>query len=118
MTQRHRTTRFALGFIIAAAGILGISRVLETPKAQKRTATRPVVVVRQDIQEGHPIDRTSVAVVPWPVGAVPVGAYSAVDSVVGRVVRVNTFKGEVIMPGRLADAPVHEPPRQPPLTNY
>jgi len=34
-------------------------------------------------------------------------------------VRVNVFKGEVIMPGRLVDSSVQpEPPRQPPSINY
>ncbi len=32
----------------------------------------------------------------------PAGAFSSIDSVVGRVTRVDVFKGEVIVPGRLA----------------
>jgi pilus assembly protein CpaB len=35
---------------------------------------------------------------------VPLGAYSSIDSVVGRVTRVNVFNGEAIVPGRLAPA--------------
>ena len=119
MTQRHHTTAFAFGLIIAAAGILGIYRVLEAPKAQTRIATRPVVVALHDIPEGRPVERTAVTVARWPLGTVPLGSYSVVDSVVGRVVRVSVFKGEVIMPGRLVDASVQpEPPRQPPSINY
>lgn len=119
MTLRHHTTTFALGLIMAAAGVLGISRVLETPKAQHRIATRLVVVALQDIPEGRPIDGTTVAVARWPLGTVPFGAYSTVDSVIGRVARVNMFKGEVIVPRRLAETPApQQPPRPPPLTNY
>ena len=119
MTLRNHTTTFAIGLIIAAAGILGISRVLETPKSQKRIATRLVVVALQDIPEGRSIDGTTVAVVRWPFGTVPHGAYSTVDSVVGRVARVNFFKGEVIVSRRLAEASVpQQPPRPPPLSNY
>jgi pilus assembly protein CpaB len=33
---------------------------------------------------------------------VPAGAYASVDSVVGRVARIDIFKGEAIVPGRLA----------------
>jgi len=119
MTRRPRTTTFALGLIIAAAGTLGISRVLEAPKAPHRIATRPVVVALHDIPEGRPVERTAIIVARWPLGTVPLGSYSVVDSVVGRVVRVNVFKGEVIMPGRLVDSSVQpEPPRQPPSINY
>jgi len=119
MTWRSRTTTFAVGLVVAVAGTFGIYRVLEAPKAQTRIATRPVVVALHDIPEGRPVERTAVIVARWPLGTVPLGSYSVVDSVVGRVVRVSVFKGEVIMPGRLVDASVQpEPPRQPPSINY
>jgi pilus assembly protein CpaB len=36
--------------------------------------------------------------------AIPAGAYASIDSVVERVARVSIFKGEAIVPGRLAPA--------------
>jgi pilus assembly protein CpaB len=38
----------------------------------------------------------------WPVGVVPAGAFTSIDSVVNRVARIDVFRGEVIVPGRLA----------------
>jgi pilus assembly protein CpaB len=38
----------------------------------------------------------------WPVTTIPAGAFGQPDSVAGRVTRVAVFKGEVIVPGRLA----------------
>ncbi|MEO7966369.1 MAG: Flp pilus assembly protein CpaB, partial [Gemmatimonadaceae bacterium] len=48
------------------------------------------------------IDRLAVTVVQWPAPTVPAGVYATVDSVAGRVARVTVFKGEAIVPGRLA----------------
>lgn len=64
--------------------------------------TQGVVVVLQDIAAGQPIARTSVRVVQFPLGTIPTSAYGVVDSVVGRVARINIYKGEVIVPRRLA----------------
>jgi pilus assembly protein CpaB len=65
---------------------------------------RPVVLAVADIPEGAAIERTAVATATWPAPTVPVGAYASVDSVIGRVTRVNVFNGEPIVPGRLAPA--------------
>jgi pilus assembly protein CpaB len=52
--------------------------------------------------EGAPIDRMAVVVAQWPVGTIPAGAFTSIDSVAGRVTRVAVFKGEALVPGRLA----------------
>jgi len=117
MRLRHHT--FAIGLLVAGAATLGLYRVVEAPKASHRVARTPVVVARYDIPEGHSIDGLSVTIVQWPLGMVPKGAYSGVDSVIGRIARVAIYKGEVVMPSRLAEAQVNkDPARQPPLTNY
>ena len=102
MAERRYTTIFAAALVTAAAATFGIYRVLEATKAQSKIVTRPVVVALEDVSEGRSIGRTSVAVANWPLGTVPAGAFSSVDSVVGRVARIDVFKGEVIVPGRLA----------------
>jgi pilus assembly protein CpaB len=48
------------------------------------------------------IDRAGLVIAQWPAGTVPVGAYATLDSLVGRVTRVAIYKGEAMVPGRLA----------------
>src|SRR5829696_916989 len=102
MAERRYTTIFAAAIVTAALATFGIYRVLEAQKAQNRVVTRPVVVALLDVEEGRAIERASVTVAQWQTGTVPAGAFSSIDSVVGRVARVDVFKGEVIVPGRLA----------------
>jgi pilus assembly protein CpaB len=64
--------------------------------------TVPVVVAQTDMPEGATIDRMSLVVARWPVGTVPAGAFTSIDSVASRVTRVRVFKGEALVPGRLA----------------
>ena len=87
--------------IVAAAATFGAYRLLAA-NSRGEVTTRPVVVASRDIQEGMAIDRIALQVAQWPVQTVPVGAYSSIDSVVGRVPRVAIFNGEPIVPGRLA----------------
>jgi pilus assembly protein CpaB len=62
----------------------------------------PVVIASRDMPEGMVIDRASVAVAQWPAAASPAGTFRSLDSVVGRVTRVAVYKGEALVPGRLA----------------
>jgi pilus assembly protein CpaB len=64
--------------------------------------TSQVVVAAQDSPEGIAIDKLALTTGQWPVQTLPAGAFSSVDSVVGRVTRVPVFQGEPIVPGRLA----------------
>ena len=102
MADRRYTTIFAAAILTAGAATFGIYRVLEATKAQSRIITKAVVIATQDVAEGRAIEAASVAVAQWPVNTVPAGAFASVDSVVGRVARIDVFKGEVIVPGRLA----------------
>jgi pilus assembly protein CpaB len=102
MAERRYTTIFAFAVLTAGVATFGIYRVLQAAKAKNKIQTQPVVVALQDVSEGRSIEPTSVTVAQWPAGTVPAGAFSSVDSVVGRVTRIDVFKGEVIVPGRLA----------------
>jgi pilus assembly protein CpaB len=102
MAERRYTTIFAFAVLTAGVATFGIYRVLQAAKAKNRIQVQPVVVALQDVAEGRSIEPTSVTVAQWPVGTVPAGAFTSVDSVVGRVTRIDVFKGEVIVPGRLA----------------
>src|SRR5215467_11298185 len=102
MAERRYTTIFGAALVTAALATFGIYRVLQASKAQNRVITRPVVIAFKDVAEGKAIDRASVTVAEWPINTIPAGAYASVDSVVNRVTRIDVFRGEVIVPGRLA----------------
>ena len=102
MADRRYTTIFAAALLTAGAATYGIYRVLEASKAQNRVVTRPVVVALQDVSEGRALERTTLTIQNWPATTVPAGAFTSIDSVIGRVTRIDVFKGEVIVPGRLA----------------
>jgi pilus assembly protein CpaB len=91
-------------FRFVAATLLGLSAArIDHPRTlDDRTAHAPVVIASRDIRDGQRIDRMSVVVAQWPVGTIPAGAFTSIDSVAGRVVRVSVFKGEALVPGRLA----------------
>jgi pilus assembly protein CpaB len=102
MAERRYTTIFAFAVLTAGVATFGIYRVLQAAKAKSKIQTQPVVVALQDVSEGRSIEPTAVTVAQWPAGTVPAGAFATVDSVIGRVTRIDVFKGEVIVPGRLA----------------
>ncbi|HUQ18079.1 MAG TPA: Flp pilus assembly protein CpaB [Gemmatimonadaceae bacterium] len=89
---------------IAAIATFGAYRYLQANSGPAKVVTKQVVVANADIPEGAAIDRAQVVVATWPAPTVPLGAYASIDSVVGRVTRVNVFNGEAIVPGRLAPA--------------
>jgi pilus assembly protein CpaB len=89
---------------VAVLATFGAYRYLVANSGPAKVLSQPVVVASRDIPEGSPIDRTALALASWPTTTVPAGAYTTLDSVVGRVTRVNVFNGEPIVPGRLAPA--------------
>lgn len=88
--------------LVAAAATFGAYKLLAANSKGGAVAMRPVVVASRDIPEGSPIDRIALTTVQWPVQTAPMGAYSSMDSVAGRVTRIAVFQGEAIVPGRLA----------------
>jgi pilus assembly protein CpaB len=67
-----------------------------------RITTVPVVVAAKDVPEGAVIERAALLVAQWPAGTQPVGAFRTADLVANRKTRVAVYKGEAIVPGRLA----------------
>src|SRR5690349_4531033 len=102
MAAKRYSIVFYAAIIVALMSTFGVYRVLEVTKANARVATAPVVIAQKDLTEGAGIDRMAVTVAQWPVGTIPAGAFTSVDSVAGRVTRVAVFKGEALVPGRLA----------------
>jgi len=104
MASVTRTLVRAAGVLLLGASAVALYRpgVLEAPRAQSRIATVPVVVANKDMPEGAIVDRVALIVAQWPAGTQPAGAYTTVDSVANRVTRVAVYRGEAIVPGRLA----------------
>lgn len=102
MAERRYQMVFFSAVAVALAATVGVYRVLEKTKESSRVVTQPVVVAAQDVPEGMKFERLSLSVVSWPATTVPAGSYSSLDSVVGRVAKIPVFKGEAIVPGRLA----------------
>jgi pilus assembly protein CpaB len=102
MAERRYTVVFGVAVLVAAAATFGVWRVLQSAEARNRVTTVSVVVALRDIAEGNIIDREMLGTGTWPASAIPAGAFQRADSVVGRVTRVPVFKGEAIVPGRLA----------------
>src|SRR5512141_1831083 len=88
--------------LVAAVATFGAYKLMAANNSAGRVATQAVVVASRDIPEGSPIDRLALSTRQYPVTAVPAGAFTSVDSVVGRITRVDVFNGEAIVPGRLA----------------
>jgi len=102
MAANRYSMVFVGAILVAAAATYAVFRTVEESKASARIATVPVVVASKDINEGAMIDRMSLVVAQWPAPTVPPGTFVSIDSVAGRVSRVNIFSGEPIVPGRLA----------------
>jgi pilus assembly protein CpaB len=102
MAAKRYSVIFYAAIIVALISTFGVYRVLEATKASARVATAPVVIAQKDLSEGAAVDRMAVVVAQWPVGTIPAGAFTTVDSVANRVTRVAVFKGEALVPGRLA----------------
>ncbi len=102
MAAKRYSFIFYAAVIVALVSTFGVYRVLEKAKENARIVTGPVVIAQKDMAEGAAIDRMAVAVVQWPVATIPVGAFTSIDSVVGRVARVTLFTGDPLVPGRLA----------------
>jgi pilus assembly protein CpaB len=102
MAERRYTVVFGVAVLVAAAATFGVWRVLQSAEARNRVTTVSVVIATRDIPEGNEITREMIGTSSWPAQAAPAGAFQRVDSVAGRVTRVPVFKGEPIVPGRLA----------------
>ena len=102
MPLNRYSLALAAALVTAGAATFGVFRVIENTRAQNQVVLRPIVVAELDVPEGAPLTRSALVVSQWPAASVPAGAFASIDSVAGRVTRVNVYKGEAIVPGRLA----------------
>jgi pilus assembly protein CpaB len=102
MAERRYAVVFYTAVVTAIAATYAVYRVLEQTREAHKVPTQPVVVAARDVPEGERLDRLALAVSQWPQGTVPAGAFSSPDMLVGRVTRLAVFRGEPVVPGRLA----------------
>lgn len=102
MTFNRYSVVLVATLVTAGMATFGVYRVIETTRTQNRVLLRPVIVATKDIPEGVSLTRGALERKDWPIISVPPGAFSDIDSAVGRVTRVSVYAGEVIVPGRLA----------------
>jgi pilus assembly protein CpaB len=89
---------------VAVASTFGVYRIISSMRESERVVTQSVVVAAQDVSEGAALTSEVLTLTELPLVAIPAGAFVSIDSVVERVARVPIFKGEAIVPGRLAPA--------------
>jgi pilus assembly protein CpaB len=104
MAERRYTMVFYAAIATAVVATFGVYRYLQQAKQSSEVPMRGVVIASHDMSEGEKLDRLSLSLAQWPAGTAPDSAFTSIDSAVGRVVRVPVFKGEPIVPGRLAPA--------------
>jgi pilus assembly protein CpaB len=102
MAERRYNIVFYAAIVTAIVATYGVYQYLQKAKASGQVAVQSVVIAARDMTEGEKMDRPSLALAQWPAGTAPESAFATLDSAIGRVVRVAVFKGEAIVPGRLA----------------
>jgi pilus assembly protein CpaB len=104
MAERRYNLVFYAAIFTAVIATYGVYRYLQEAKLSSQVSTQSVVVAARDVAEGEKLERLALSATQWPSGTAPESAFTSIDSAVGRVVRVPVFKGEPIVPGRLAPA--------------
>jgi pilus assembly protein CpaB len=104
MAERRYNLVFYAAIFTAVIATYGVYRYLQQAKLSSQVSTQSVVVAARDVAEGEKLERLALSATQWPSGTAPESAFTSIDSAVGRVVRVPVFKGEPIVPGRLAPA--------------
>jgi pilus assembly protein CpaB len=90
---------------VTAGGGLAFGTYNYMQKLPVRTVTiptRPVVVAATDLDLGAQLSREDLRVIEWPTNAVPAGAFSSVDDVVGRGLVLPVIENGLILPMALA----------------
>lgn len=92
---------FALLFLAVLIGLA--AAVYAANMASKQTVvSNKVVVAAVDIDLGGRITPQMLTTIDWPAGAVPAGAFSDVQALQERVVKVGVMKGEAVVERKLA----------------
>ncbi len=101
---RMRITLVLLLAIAAGGGLaFGTYRYMQNvPVKTVSLPTKPVVVAATDLELGAQIRPDDLRVVEWPESAMPAGAFSAPDEIIGRGLVMPMIQNEPILPMKLA----------------
>lgn len=103
MREKHFTGVFMGALVVGVAATFSVYRlVINRDNNAERDPTIAVVVAVDELREGTLLGEASARLKRYPADAVPSGAFSSVDSVVGRVAQVHIFPGEPVLEGKLA----------------
>ncbi len=97
---------FALALVAGAGAVFLVKTYMDRARAASATApiaATLVVVAAEPVPIGTRLQGSHLAVVRWPVGDVPDGAFESVEQVVGRSVQRDLVAGEPVLATRLAD---------------
>ena len=86
--QRLIGVALVLGVAAAVAGYYGLNQAAQKTEAGQRANLRDVVVVTTDLTFGSKLESTMLKIAHYPKDAVPEGAYSRIDSVVGQTTKI------------------------------
>jgi pilus assembly protein CpaB len=90
---------------IGAGGALAFGTynyMQQLPPPGDSIATQKVVVASTDLQIGAELQRDDLRVIDWPAGAVPNGAFSSAEELVGRGLVMPMIQNEPVLPMKLA----------------
>ncbi len=101
---RMRITLVLLLAIAAGGGLaFGTYRYMQNvPVKTVSLPTKPVVVAATDLELGAQIRPDDLRVVEWPESAMPAGAFSAPDEIIGRGLVMPMIQNEPVLPMKLA----------------
>lgn len=103
MRERHFTGVLMGALVVGVLATFSVYRlVIQRSDESNRDRTVPVVVAVDEIPEGTPLGEAALRLKQYPLDAVPNGAFVNIDSLVGRVARVQIFPGEAVLEGKLA----------------
>ena len=101
MGDRRFMLVFVIALIVAIGSGFGAYSMLRSAKANV-APTAQVIVAAADIPDGHLIAPEDLRMVVRPQAAIPAGAFTRPDSIVGRVTRMPMLAGEAMSEARLA----------------
>ena len=99
MKSKRAIIMLALSVLLGIAAVLLAARWMGQQAASDKTT---VLVASRDMELGQAITPPMLESVPWPKGAVPNGAFDDPKKLEGRVVRISIYKGEPVLPPKLA----------------
>jgi len=105
MLRKGTLIFLVLALVLAAAAAWGAHQwILHQGKvaAATKVVMTPVVVASHDIAAGRPLSAADLKVARWPMLGAPIGHYSQIKELTGRVLKTAASRGEPLMAGKLA----------------